>query len=202
MRTSGHAGDAAPRPAPHIARGTSWWGMLFVLLVLVSMLAALLFAYFYLRAGFDTWPPDPTPDPALGLTAIASGLLLVSAAPVAAVHLAARGGRATGRVPAALAAAAALGVGFLLLQFADYSANDIDPQRDVYGSLFLALAGFHHINAAIALLGLGIVLLRVRTGGMQPREQEMAVTAAHYWYFVIWSWLPIAVTLYVTPRFW
>ena len=176
--------------------------MLLLLLILVSMLAALEFSYFYLRAGFDTWPPEPTPDPALGLVAVATGLLVLSAVPVAAVHLSARAGRAAGRVPVALAAAVALGVAFLFLQFADYSANDIDPQRDVYGSLFLALAGFHHVNAALALLGLGIVLLRVRTGGMRPREQEMAVTAAHYWYFVVWSWIPIAATLYVTPRFW
>ena len=202
MRTSGHAGDAAPRPAPHIARGTGWWGMLLLLLVLVSMLAALEFSYFYLRDGFDTWPPEPAPAPALGLTAVATALLLLSAVPVAAVHLSARAGQAAGRVPVALAAAVVLGLAFLLVQFADYAANDIDPQRDVYGSLFLALAGFHHINAALALLGLGIVLLRLRTGSMRPREQEMAVTAAHYWYFVVWSWIVIAATLYLTPRFW
>ncbi|MGY1833758.1 heme-copper oxidase subunit III [Blastococcus sp. SYSU DS0510] len=202
MRTSGHAGEAAPRPAPHIARGTGWWGMLLLQLVLVSMLAALEFSYFYLRDGFDTWPPDPTPAPALGLTAVATGLLVLSAVPVAAVHLAARAGRADGRGPAALATAVVLGVAFLVVQFADYSANDVDPQRDVYGSLFLALAGFHHLNAALALLGLGIVLLRVRSGGMRPREQEMTVTAAHYWYFVVWSWIVVAATLYLTPRFW
>ncbi|MGY1824915.1 MULTISPECIES: cytochrome c oxidase subunit 3 [unclassified Blastococcus] len=202
MRTSGHAGEAAPRPAPHIARGTGWWGMLLLQLVLVSMLAALEFSYFYLRDGFDTWPPDPTPAPALGLTAVATGLLVLSAVPVAAVHLAARAGRADGRGAAALATAVVLGVAFLVVQFADYSANDVDPQRDVYGSLFLALAGFHHLNAALALLGLGIVLLRVRSGGMRPREQEMTVTAAHYWYFVVWSWIVVAATLYLTPRFW
>ncbi|MGY2065152.1 cytochrome c oxidase subunit 3 [Blastococcus sp. SYSU DS0619] len=202
MRTSGHAGDVAPRPAPHIARGTGWWGMLLLLLVLVSMLAALEFSYFYLRDGFDTWPPEPAPEPALGLAAVATGLLVLSAVPVALVHLSARAGGAAGRVPVALAAAIVLGGAFLAVQFADYSANDIDPQRDVYGSLFLALAGFHHLNAGLALLGLGIVLLRVRGGRMRPREQEMAVTAAHYWYFVVWSWLVVAATLYLTPRFW
>ncbi|WP_346619895.1 cytochrome c oxidase subunit 3 [Blastococcus montanus] len=202
MRSSGAAGDTAPRPAPYIARGTGWWGMLMTLFVLISMLAALLFAYFYLLAGFDSWPPPSSEEPALGLTSIASGLLVLSVVPVAAAHLAARAGTAGGRLPAALAATLLLGGAFLLLQFADYGANDIDPARDVYGSLWLALAGFHHINAALALVGIGVVVLRVRTGRLTPREQEMTVTAAHYWYFVVGSWLVIAATLYLTPRLW
>jgi cytochrome c oxidase subunit 3 len=202
MRSSGHAGDAAPRPAPHIARGTGWWGMLLTLFVLVSMLAALLFSYFYLRAGFETWPPPPAGDPALGLTAIASTLLVFSLVPTALAHVAARSGAGGGRLPAALAATFLLGGAFLLVQSGDYAANDIDPARDVYGSLFLAMAGFHHLNAALALLGIGIVLLRVQGGWLTPREQEMTVTVAHYWYFVVGSWLLIGATLYITPRFW
>lgn len=202
MRSSGAAGDTAPRPAPYIARGTGWWGMLMVQLVLISMLAALLFAYFYLLAGFDSWPPPPTQDPALGRTAIASALLVLSVVPVATAHLAARAGGAGGRLPAGLAATLLLGGAFLFVQFGDYEANDIDPARDVYGSLWLALAGFHHINAVLALVGVGVVLLRVRTGRLTPREQEMTVTAAQYWYFVVGSWLLIGATLYLTPRFW
>jgi heme/copper-type cytochrome/quinol oxidase subunit 3 len=202
MRSSGHTGDTAPRPAPYIARGTSWWGMLLTLFVLVSMLAALLFSYFYLRAGFDVWPPPPSGDPALGLTTLASALLLLSLVPTAMAHLSARAGRTAVRLPAALAATFVLGGAFLLVQFGDYAANDIDPARDVHGSLFLALAGFHHINAALALIGLAVVLLRVRAGRPTPREQEMAVTAAHYWYFVVGSWVLIGATLYLTPRFW
>jgi cytochrome c oxidase subunit 3 len=202
VRARGYAGDPAPRPAPYIARGTTWWAMLLTLFVLGSMLAALVFAYFYLRAGFPTWPPPPTGDPPLGRAAVSSGLLVLSGLPVAAAHLAARSGRPGNRLPAALATGIALGVAFLLVQWADYATGDIDPQRDVYGSLFLAMAGFHHVNAVLALIGLGIVALKVRGTRMSPREQETAVTAAHYWYFVVGSWLVIAFLLYITPRFW
>ena len=202
MRSSGAAGNPAPRPAPYVARGTTWWAMLLLLFVLVSMLAALLFSYFYLRAGFATWPPPPAEEPALAATAAATALLILSAAPMATAHLAARSGTAGARMSASLAAVLVLAAAFLLLQWVDYRANDIDPQRDVYGSLFLALAGFHHVNTALAVVGVALVLFRVGGGRLSPREQEMAVTAAHYWYFVVGSWLVIGFTLYVTPRLW
>ncbi|TQN42556.1 heme/copper-type cytochrome/quinol oxidase subunit 3 [Blastococcus colisei] len=202
MRTSGYAGDPAPRPAPAIARDSGWWGMQLTLWVLISMLAALLFSYYYLRTGASTWPPPPAEDPVLWRTGIATGLLVLSVVPAAVVHVAARSGRAGGRLPAALAVALVIGAAFLAIQLADYPANGIDPQRDVYGSLVLALAGFHHINAVLVLIGFAVVALKVRGDRMQPRDQQMAVTVAYYWYFVVGSWLVIAFTLYLTPRFW
>ena len=193
-------GADAPRQSGRITISTGWFGMVAFLAVLASMLTSLLFAYFYLRDGFEVWPPAMPDGPPLPSASIATAVLVGSLAPVLAVrrHIA-PGGR-LGVVQTSLAAVLALGAAFVAMLFVEYDALGIVPQQSVYASLFLVLTTFVGINAVLALGMTVLLLLRLGPAPLPPRHQTLAAVTTLYWVFVVVAWVLVYLTLYWTPR--
>ena len=69
------AGVAAASPGPEIDvsnldtialnhRAPLWWGQILMMVIEGSLFALLIASYFYIRVGFDVWPP-PDIDPCI-----------------------------------------------------------------------------------------------------------------------------------------
>ena len=101
---------------PTHARGPqmSWWGTLVGLIAVGMLQAAPLFAYAFLGARSDAWPPVGVGRPALGWPTIATVLLLAGGLAATAARMAAGRGRPSalqaGSAVAALLGSAHLGV--------------------------------------------------------------------------------------------
>jgi cytochrome c oxidase subunit I len=59
----------------HGVRSTSWWGMLSAIVVFATLLAAVIYSYFYIRLYSATWPQNDLPLPELGWSAVTYGLI-------------------------------------------------------------------------------------------------------------------------------
>ena len=199
MRDVGY-GASRPRRADAVRGSLGWIGMVAFLIVLGSILTSLLFSYFYLRDGFETWPPLPLGPPPLTRASAATGLLVVSLGPAALVR---RHSAADGRLPlvlAALGSILALGTAVVVLWALEQGALGIVPQQSVYASLFFVLIAFVSGNAVIALGMTVLLLLRIATEAFPPRQQTLTAITMLYWGFVVVSWVLVYVTLYWTPR--
>lgn len=156
------------------------WAMLF---------AALFFAYGASRLRAITWPPRDMPALPLALPTIAT---LVLGASSAALHGALARVRAGATRVRGVPVAAALGLGFLLLQAVVWwqmYRNGMRPAAGAYASFFFALTVFHALHVVVGLLALAWLSLR-------PRALPLRLWTI-YWHMVGIIWGIMFVLVYL-----
>ena len=75
----------------------------------------------------------------------------------------------------------------------------ITIQRNVFGSSFFVLTGFHgaHVTGGVIWL-LGLFILNVR-GQLDSRDSTKVEVAGLYWHFVDIVWIAIFTIIYLIP---
>jgi len=108
----------------------------------------------------------------------------------------------TGRRRSALAwllATMALGTVFLAGQGGEYVSlieKDVTISRDLFGTTFFTLTGFHGLHVFIGLIMLGTLFgLELKRGGAGPSEAVEGVSI--YWHFVDVVWMVIFPVVYL-----
>ena len=108
----------------------------------------------------------------------------------------------TGRRRSALAwllATMALGAVFLAGQGSEYVSlieKDVTISRDLFGTTFFTLTGFHGLHVFIGLIMLGTLFgLELKRGGTGPSEAVEGVSI--YWHFVDVVWMIIFPVVYL-----
>lgn len=197
--------DATPvrAPLPRMPYGhgeMAWWGIVLLLTIETTVFAALIFSYFYLRAGFPAWPPGGIEPPDLLLPTINTVVLLASAVPVAWADRGIRRGDQVAVRTGKLMGQALL-VLFLVLKAVEYGGYDYTWTTNAYGSIVWTLTGFHVAHVTVAILKSLVVLTLAWKGYFSERRYLGVQANAFYWYFVVLIWIPIYVTLYLAPRF-
>ncbi len=148
--------------------------------------AALLSAMVVRRAGDDWRSVDP-PDAFWLSTSL---LVLSSGAYELARRRLEQGDFA--RLRGWLAAALALGLGFLAAQYLgwlDLIGRGVLIGESISGSFFYVLTGAHGAHVAGGLLALGYVAARAWSSRPWPRRAEVIGAAAVYWHFMGALWL-------------
>nr|WP_238346258.1 cytochrome c oxidase subunit I [Luteimonas saliphila] len=166
------ASQYASRNAP------GWWAVVATLLIVGSLFASLVFAYFYLWLGSETWPPPGQGSAVLGV-AQAWPLALLAVAGLA-------GWRATravhaGRVRHAVVAmglAATAAAAFACLHPAALAGVVGAPQSHAYAAVAWTLAGYCAAHMAVASLLCGHVAARVARGHVDV-ERDLEWRVAH-----------------------
>lgn len=190
-----------PGPPRLAGRATGWWGMIWGIAALSSMHSTIIFAYFYLGALAESWPPPGFPQPDLLLPTIATAVVLLSVAPAAWSHTAVRVD-STKRLQQGGIATLALGTVFVALAALDLTGLGFLPDEHAYASAYYVISGFHLLQALAGLIMILVVQFQVWGTRLGPRLQMMAVNASVFWYYVAGGWLPVYATLHLSPYLW
>lgn len=99
-----------------------------------------------------------------------------------------------------LSATIILGIVFLFGQGSEYSrliGMDVTVSRDVFGSAFFTLTGFHGLHVLIGLIVLSIILMIISSGKFTKIEGTGLASAAIYWHFVDAVWIAVFSVVYI-----
>ena len=199
VRSDGHVLDVGALPSFGFGhRSLMWWGTLGLIAIEGTVFALTVFAYFYLRSQSSQWPLDGEP-PRLLWGAVNTAILLASLLPNhwtkhAAEELDLRRVR-IGLVLSLVFAFAVLGVRVLELQ-----AINTRWDADAYGSAVWMLMGLHTLHLATDTFDTAVLAVLMFTGPLEGRRYVDVSENALYWYFVVWSWLPLYAVIYWAPR--
>jgi cytochrome c oxidase subunit I+III len=189
---------------PVLTRGpaaTVWWGMLSVVTILGTSLAALIYSYFYLRLFSSEWPQGEIGLPGLWLPLAAYAAL---AAAGGVQYFAMRQFLRHRWLGAQLGLAAVfvMGLAFLALQAWELLNLDFAPQTNAYGSMFYILNWFVTLVVAVGLaIQVGVQFRLPKEhhdrDGFMGLQMELALI---FWLFVAAAGVLVFATLYLSPR--
>ena len=178
-------------------RGT--WGMALFIVTEAFLFLMLFFAYFYLAKGDERWKLEDPPKlhyslPMLGVLLASSAVLYWGEQKVKKEEYGA------GRT--ALLITMALGVGFLALNYFEYSEHllHLTPRSNSYGSIFYTITTLHACHVVLGLLMLGWVFLLPRWEPLRRSPHRPYHNVGMYWHFVDTVWVFIIILLYVGPN--
>jgi cytochrome c oxidase subunit 3 len=197
-----HRLPVPPAIVPEKNLSGAQWGMLAFLVSEVAFFGALMTAYVtYL--GADT--SGPTPREALSLPlAFASTLCLVASSWT--IHLA-EGHQREGRARQFLwlwAGTIALGVVFLLGTAYEWRelivVHRLTISRNLFGTTFYTLVGFHALHVTIGLLTMLAVLGVMLSGRVPTSDRALTQLVSWYWHFVDVVWIAVFALVYLIGR--
>jgi len=99
-----------------------------------------------------------------------------------------------------LSATIAFGTIFLFGQgreFIGLYRENITVSRNVFGTSFFTLTGFHGLHVLLGLLALSLLLAVSFFGGFKTSDASAVRTIALYWHFVDWIWVIIFSVVYL-----
>jgi heme/copper-type cytochrome/quinol oxidase subunit 3 len=190
----------AERPQPPISNGLL--GMILLVGTETILFSCFIGAYLVLRMGSTSWPPSGTPPLHIGLSAVNTSLLTLSAF-FAFAYRQAMSRNNLSRVRFFLSATLSLGVVFLILQGVEFHrlyARGLTLQTGPYGAVFFSLITCHGLHVLGGLLFLGTVLAHLATHPSTDRLAKIRDWVKYsevYWYFVAAVWLALFSILYI-----
>jgi heme/copper-type cytochrome/quinol oxidase subunit 3 len=186
-------------------------GMSFFILSEAIFFVMLIGSYIYFRAGLNEAPgtavlPPSTnaiPNPRSFLDPLRTGIfsvfLFASSGTMLLAERSARNQRRH-RVRLWLAGTVALGAVFLIGQVTEYRGlirRDVTISRDLFGTTFYTMTGFHGFHVFGGLVLLSILLALTWTANPAEPGPVAVDTVALYWHFVDAVWIVIFTLVYL-----
>lgn len=179
-------------------RSLMWWGTQGLMVVEGTVFALLIGAYFYVANQAPRWPlTGPPPDLRWGL--VHTAVALLSLWPNHRVKQKAEQ-LDLPAVRRGLIVHSLVGVLLLAVRWAEFRHLNVGWDDDVYGSLVWLLLGLHTVHLLTDVYDTFVLTALVWSRKMELRRFGDVSENALYWYFVVWSWLPIAAVVYGVPR--
>ena len=97
-----------------------------------------------------------------------------------------------------------LGAIFLYGQGSEYLhlyGEDVTVSRDIFGTSFFTLTGFHGLHVLLGLIALAVVFVLALKGEFAQKHSSAVETVALYWHFVDWVWVVIFSVIYLWTVF-
>jgi len=179
-------------------RSPMWWGTLGMMAIEGTVFALTVATYFYLRSHSDTWPMTARPPDLLWGT-LNTAIMLLSAVPN---HLAKRAGERYD-VPGVrlwIIVGLVFGLAFIAVRVMEFAALNVRWDSNAYGSVVWTLLGLHTVHMVTDwadTLVLGVLFF---TGPLEGKRFVDVSENSMYWYFVVWTWLPIYLVIYWGAR--
>ena len=180
------------------SRSTTWWGMTGFAVIEGFTLALVAAAYVYVSRNFISWPPFHTPPPSLTLPTISLAVMLLSNIPAYLLMRAAKRMDRGGLV-LWLGVCSVLITAFLVFRWWEFKALNTRWDSNAYSSAAWNVLGFH---ATLIVLEWGEIvgfLLLMLIGPVESKHFVDAVEVGGYWYFLIGSWVPLYVLVFLSP---
>jgi len=181
-------------------RSPTWWGTLSFCALEGMGFALAAGAYLYLASVNQTWPLGAAP-PTLWPGIVITALMLLSLLPNHWVKQAALKQDLVA-VRILLVIMSIIGAFILVIRGFEFGALNISWDSNAYGSIVWFILGLHTTHLATDL-GDTLVLtaLMFTRHGRELRRFSDVEDNAFYWYFVVFSWLPLYLLLDWVPRF-
>lgn len=180
---------------PH---GLNWWGMVFFISSEALIFANFIAAYLYLeiRNG-GGWKFDTILFPAINTV-----ILLSSSATMHYAGINMRKGNIRNAFWGLLATIV-LGVIFLCGQAYEYFGlifnEHFTISKNIFGSAFYTLTGFHGLHVTIGVIFLTICLIRTKLGHFNAKKHFAFEAGEMYWHFVDGVWVFVFSLVYLLP---
>jgi len=97
-----------------------------------------------------------------------------------------------------------LGAVFLFGQGSEYLhlyGQDVTISRDIFGTSFFTLTGFHGLHVLLGLIALSVIFVLALQGEFAQQHSSAVETVALYWHFVDWVWVVIFSVIYLWTVF-
>jgi heme/copper-type cytochrome/quinol oxidase subunit 3 len=142
------------------------------------------------------YPPEILNIP---LTSVSTFVLLMSSlAMVLALDGVTRGNRklAAGWLVAVILLGLVF-LGFQAYEFTHFVHEGLTIQRNVFGSAFFVLTGFHGVHVSVGVIWLTCLLILSLRGKLPPERALAVEIAGLYWHFVDIVWIAIFTLIYL-----
>jgi cytochrome c oxidase subunit 3 len=201
--------SAHPQPpavVPYHGLGAAQWGMLAFLLSEMAFFSTLIMVYIVF-IGADARPGGrggPTPAEVLSLRlVIGTTICLLSSS--LTIHLAERALRQGGETAFRLwwSATIALGVVFLAgtaYEWRDLIAHGLTMRRNLFGTTYYTLVGFHGVHVTVGVIVMLIVLVLALHREVTARNPHGVELVSWYWHFVDAVWVVVFTVVYLVGR--
>jgi cytochrome c oxidase subunit 3 len=179
-------------------RSLMWWGTLGLMAIEGTLFAMAIMVYFYLRSHSNTWPLTSLPPDLLWGT-LNTAIMLASLIPNHLAKKAAEHHQLNG-VRFWLCTGLLFGLGFLVVRALEFGALNVRWDSNAYGSIVWLLIGLHTTHLVTDVFDSIVLVVLFFTGPLDGRRFVDISENAFYWYFVVWSWLPIYFVVYWGAR--
>ena len=175
-----------------------WWGMMGLIAIESTVFALAVMAYFYLWSQASSWPLSAAP-PDLRWATINLVIVLVSLWPNhwtkrAAEHADER------KMRIGLVICTLIGVVLVAVRALEFTTLNVRWDSNAYGSVVWVLLGLHTVHLLTDLYDTIVLTVLMFTGPLEGRRHVDVAENALYWYFVVYSWIPIYLVIYWMPR--
>jgi cytochrome c oxidase subunit 3/cytochrome o ubiquinol oxidase subunit 3 len=199
-----------PAPPPVAAEKgptTGQWGIIAFLCSEVAFFSTLIVAYmvFYGRDQLPGGLGGPTPAGVLSLgLVIGTTICLLSSS--ATAHLAERALRQGLRSGFLWfwSGTIVLGIAFLLGTVYEWNAlinqHHLTMSRNLFGTTYYTLVGFHAIHVTVGVIVMLIVLALAMGRQVTQKNHESVVLVSWYWHFVDAVWVVVFSVVYLLPH--
>ena len=179
-------------------QGLIWWGTVGYMVIEGAMFAMVLVTYFFLRTRVPEWPPSaPNPDVTLGT--VNTLILLASLIPNQMAKRAAEK-LDLRKVRALLPICLVFGIGFVVVRAFEFGSLGVRWDTNAYGSIVWFIMALHTVHLVTDVVDSTVLTALMFTSHAEPKRMVDVSENALYWYFVVFSWIPIYLTIYFAPR--
>ncbi|MBY0497284.1 MAG: cytochrome c oxidase subunit 3 [Cyanobacteria bacterium] len=179
-------------------RSILWWATMGMILIEGTAFGLLAVSYIYLKWRVPEWPPGFAP-PDLVWGTVTTIIILASALPNELAR------RAAERldVPRArlwIWVSVIFAIAFCVTRALEFTTLNVWWDSNAYGSIVWFLLGTHTAHVVTDILDTGVLSTMLLIAPIDANRMVDVAENASYYYFVIASWLPIYVLLYLAPR--
>jgi cytochrome c oxidase subunit III len=175
-----------------------WWGTGGMMAIEGTMFALVLVSYYFLRTRTTGWPPGLLP-PALLPGALNTALFVASIVPNQwTKKVAEKADLNSTRI--GLIILSAVGVANIVLRAFEFRALNCQWDANAYASVVWTLLGLHTVHLVTDWFDTVVLTVLFFTPHVEGKRFMDASENSDYWYFVVFTWLPIWLTLYFAPR--
>jgi heme/copper-type cytochrome/quinol oxidase subunit 3 len=186
-------------PGAFGSRSLMWWGTMGLVVIEGTMFAIVIGAYFYLRSRVPTWPPEGIAPPDLTWGTINLFVMLASAIPNELARKAAHRIDLRG-VRFWLVVCVLFGFAYNVLRAIEFTKLNVLWNTDAYGSVVWTLLGLHTVHIATDVVDTIVLTALMVVGPIEEKRFVDVEENAVYWYFVVFTWVPIYGVIYWAPR--
>lgn len=177
--------------------GVGWWGLLCAIASEAALFGYLIFTYAYL--GVQLGPAEVHLSHLSFRYSIPMTVVVIaSSAALVFAEYGVRRGRQLWLV-IGFALALGLAIGFVVLEYFEWTSETLSPTYPAFGSSFYLVTGVHLAHFVVGIVALVFMIPLSALGYFDATRYAHVAITAGYWHFVNAIWVVLFVALYVVP---